>query len=78
MPEPSSGAALTTDDALAAYRTLWDGWLADGWRVVSCAGTDRAVTLRGADARDADGAVRVVHEHLSAPSTGPSPQEESA
>ena len=30
-----------------AYRAVWDGWLAGGWRVTGCTSTDRAVTLLG-------------------------------
>ncbi len=34
-------------DDRAAYEALWDGWLAAGWRVVSCTSTDRLVQLLG-------------------------------
>lgn len=30
-----------------AYRALWDGWVASGWRVVGCDSTERRVTLAG-------------------------------
>lgn len=30
-----------------AYRALWDGWVASGWRVASCESTERGVTLAG-------------------------------
>lgn len=38
-PEPLAGRA--------AYRSLWDGWVASGWRVASCESTERRVTLAG-------------------------------
>lgn len=31
----------------AAYQRLWDGWVADGWRVVECASTERLVQVHG-------------------------------
>ncbi|RZT64184.1 SnoaL-like protein [Microcella alkaliphila] len=34
-------------DDRAAYETLWASWLADGWRVVSCASSDPLVQLLG-------------------------------
>ncbi len=34
-------------DNRAAYEALWAGWLAAGWRVVSCTSTDRLVQLHG-------------------------------
>lgn len=34
-------ATLTSDRA--TYETLWASWLADGWRVASCASSDRLV-----------------------------------
>ncbi|GAA3674591.1 nuclear transport factor 2 family protein [Nocardioides ginsengisoli] len=34
-------------DDRAAYEALWKSWLADGWRVVACASTDRKVQLLG-------------------------------
>ncbi|WP_424464366.1 YybH family protein [Pseudoclavibacter helvolus] len=30
-------------DTRATYEALWASWLADGWRVTSCASTDRLV-----------------------------------
>ncbi|PRI10588.1 nuclear transport factor 2 family protein [Leucobacter massiliensis] len=30
-------------DSRAAYESLWAGWLASGWRVTSCASSDRLV-----------------------------------
>lgn len=84
-----------------AYRALWDGWVASGWRVIGCDSTERRVTLAGpvavlthrvltrttgpdgeqrlderetvVVARDEDGVVRVLHEHLS-----PTTAEESS
>ncbi len=84
-----------------AYRVLWDGWVASGWRVTGCDSTERGVTLAGpvavlthrvltrttgpdgdqrlderesvVVARGQDGAVRVLHEHLS-----PTTAEESS
>jgi len=38
-PEPLAGRD--------AYRSLWDGWVASGWRVTSCESTERRVTLAG-------------------------------
>lgn len=38
-PEPLAGRD--------AYRSLWDGWVASGWRVASCNSTERRVTLAG-------------------------------
>ena len=80
-----------------AYRLLWDGWVASGWRVTACVSTERRVTLVGpvavlthrvltsttgpdgdqrlderesvVVARDVDGVVRVLHEHLSPTTT---------
>lgn len=34
-------------DTRAAYETLWESWLADGWRVVSCTSRDAHVQLLG-------------------------------
>lgn len=34
----------------AAYERLWSGWLAEGWRVVSCESRDRLVQLIGESA----------------------------
>lgn len=34
-------------DNRAAYERLWSSWLEDGWRVESCASTERAVVLSG-------------------------------
>lgn len=34
-------------DSRAAYEALWDSWLADGWRVVSCTSRDAHVQLLG-------------------------------
>lgn len=31
----------------AAYERLWAGWVADGWRVESCASTDRRIQILG-------------------------------
>jgi len=81
------------------YRLLWKSWLAEGWRVLGCASSNRRIQLAGAAAvfshdvattietgagreilneretivfaRDADGEVLAVHEHLS-PLPGPS------
>ena len=30
-----------------AYRQVWDGWVASGWRVTGCESTERRVTLAG-------------------------------
>lgn len=30
-----------------AYRALWDGWVASGWRVTGCESTERQVTPAG-------------------------------
>lgn len=32
-------------DSRAEYEALWAGWVAAGWRVVSCASTDRLVQV---------------------------------
>lgn len=40
-PEP------TRFDDRAAYERVWSGWLADGWRVVSCESSERLVQLLG-------------------------------
>lgn len=34
-------------DDRAAYEALWASWLADGWRVVSCASSEALVQLLG-------------------------------
>jgi ketosteroid isomerase-like protein len=34
-------------DNRAAYEALWASWLADGWRVVSCASSDQWVQIYG-------------------------------
>jgi ketosteroid isomerase-like protein len=34
-------------DSRAAYEALWAGWLAAGWRVVSCTSTEQLVQLYG-------------------------------
>jgi kynurenine formamidase/ketosteroid isomerase-like protein len=34
----------------AAYRKLWDGWLAAGWRVLECRSSDRNIQLLGTTA----------------------------
>lgn len=34
-------------DDRATYERVWKGWLADGWRVVSCESTDRLVQVYG-------------------------------
>jgi ketosteroid isomerase-like protein len=34
-------------DNRAAYESLWAGWLADGWRVVSCASSEPLVQVLG-------------------------------
>lgn len=34
-------------DDRATYERLWAGWLADGWRVVSCESTERLVQVYG-------------------------------
>ena len=31
----------------ASYEQLWNGWVADGWRVTSCESSDAAVQLHG-------------------------------
>lgn len=31
-------------ESRAAYEKLWNGWVAEGWSVVSCGSTDRLVT----------------------------------
>lgn len=31
-------------DSRAAYEALWQGWLAGGWRVLSCSSTNQGVT----------------------------------
>jgi ketosteroid isomerase-like protein len=31
----------------AAYQRLWSGWIADGWRVVTCESAERIVTVVG-------------------------------
>ena len=36
----------------AAYRALWDSWVASGWRVVACKSSDRQVQLLGSVALD--------------------------
>ena len=48
---PDATFAFHTEPALlpdrAAYERTWAGWLAEGWRVVSCTSTDRRVQLLG-------------------------------
>lgn len=34
----------------SAYRTLWDGWLAGGWRVLECRSSEQDIQLLGATA----------------------------
>lgn len=34
-------------DDRATYERVWAGWLADGWRVVSCESTERLVQVYG-------------------------------
>jgi len=34
----------------SAYRTLWDGWLASGWRVLECRSSEQDIQLLGATA----------------------------
>lgn len=34
----------------AAYRSLWDGWLAAGWRVLECRSSERNIQLLGSTA----------------------------
>lgn len=34
----------------SAYRTLWDSWLADGWRVLECRSSEQDIQLLGATA----------------------------
>ncbi|MBM7519499.1 YybH family protein [Nocardioides nitrophenolicus] len=37
-------------DDRAAYEALWASWLADGWRVLDCASSERRVQLLGESA----------------------------
>ncbi|MCU1522441.1 MAG: Kynurenine formamidase [Arthrobacter sp.] len=39
-----------TLDSRAAYRTLWDGWVASGWRVLECHSSERNIQLLGTTA----------------------------
>ncbi len=50
LPE-TPGVTITVD----AYRDLWRGWRADGWRVASCVSTERDVLCRSRRDRDASG-----------------------
>jgi kynurenine formamidase/ketosteroid isomerase-like protein len=36
--------------SLSAYRTLWDSWLASGWRVLDCRSSEQNIQLLGATA----------------------------
>ncbi len=40
----------TRFDDRGAYERVWNGWLADGWRVVSCDSTERLVQIFGTTA----------------------------
>lgn len=42
LPE-TPGVALGVEE----YRAMWRGWIADGWRVASCASTERDVVMVG-------------------------------
>jgi ketosteroid isomerase-like protein len=65
-------------ESRAAYRSLWERWVADdGFRVLDCVSSDRRVRPLGPGEEDLreqetivferrDGAWLVVHEHLSA------------
>lgn len=48
---PEATFLFHTEPALlpdrAAYERLWRGWVADGWRVVSCESRDRHVVIAG-------------------------------
>lgn len=46
-----------------AYRAVWDGWVASGWRVTGCESTERRVTLAGP--------VAVVTHRVLTSTTGP-------
>ena len=90
-------------DSRSAYRSLWNGWIAEGWRVHSCTSTNVRIQLAGdaavfthdvqtvagtpgaeettreretiVFARNGDGAVLAVHEHLSAAPQAETPAE---